>query len=376
MSDNPVVLQPVAVTEDLAKAVAGAIDPADVRAAILAEATKQTNARAEAQAAADAQAAAEKAAADAAAKAAAAVPQSFTCTENIGGKELTFEAESQGELDRMVANAYRVAFAVKSPEVATAEPVVDVLKQEADAAAKAAADAAAKAELELKFRRGEIPVDEYLTQSGAINRFLEKEGVSIDALKATVSQNQNTQFEKSWAEATEEFLHSAAGADWPGGDKNRELIGMKLASMNLIDAKDKVGALAAAYADMKKSGMVFTNDGSAQVTAGDSAAKVAAEAAAAKAAADAVTAKAAADAVAAKAVVDAAKLTPKTSSSFFGASSGVGAALTTAATASPNKVEVPKDATPEEILEAWKAAQLANGKNPNDAFNETFANRR
>jgi hypothetical protein len=34
---------------------------------------------------------------------------------------------------------------------------------------------------------------------------------------------------------------------------------------------------------------------------------------------------------------------------------------------------IPRDATPAEILEAWKQAQIKAGKNPNDAFKEQFA---
>jgi hypothetical protein len=36
---------------------------------------------------------------------------------------------------------------------------------------------------------------------------------------------------------------------------------------------------------------------------------------------------------------------------------------------------IPKDATPEQILEAWKQAQIARGIHPNDAFKEQFAQR-
>jgi hypothetical protein len=62
--------------------------------------------------------------------------------------------------------------------------------------------------------------------------------------------------ELSWNQAVQEFLHSPAGSDWPGGDKNRELMGQELQALNLVDAKDKVAALAQAYASMKSKGVV------------------------------------------------------------------------------------------------------------------------
>ena len=49
----------------------------------------------------------------------------YTRTENIGGREFTFEADSAAELDQMVLNAYRVASAVSEPQVV--EEVVDPL---------------------------------------------------------------------------------------------------------------------------------------------------------------------------------------------------------------------------------------------------------
>jgi hypothetical protein len=62
--------------------------------------------------------------------------------------------------------------------------------------------------------------------------------------------------EQSWDQAVQEFLHSPAGSDWPGGDKNRDMMGQELQALNLVDAKDKVAALAQAYASMKSKGIV------------------------------------------------------------------------------------------------------------------------
>jgi hypothetical protein len=67
---------------------------------------------------------------------------------------------------------------------------------------------------------------------------------------------------------------------------------------------------------------------------------------------------------------------------LFGASSGTGDSGATAAAAEAaakrqvTNADIPKDASPAEILAAWNAAQIAEGKNPNDAFTSQFAARR
>ena len=361
MSTDPTVLNPVVVNDDLTKAVQGALDPADIRAAILAEAAKQTTA---ATTAAAAQTAAETQAAEAAAAAdrAAAAATVFTCTEIIGGREFMFSEASQAELDRAVANAYRVAYAVQTPteeRVETPDPVA-VAEAERRAAEERASNLA---DLELKFKRGEISTADYIEQSGAMDEFLAKKGVPLSALKEAVDQTQNSQFEKSWAQATEEFLRSPAGADWPGGNQNLQIIGMQIQSMNLLDAPDKVAALVRAYNAMKESHMVFPAEQTAPVVTPPAAAAVVAPAAVDAPAAVAAPAAAAAPRVA------------SSSSSLFGASSGVGAQTTTT-TAAAGKVDVPADMTPLQIIEEWKKAQVAGGKDPNQAFTETFSARR
>ena len=359
MSNDP---RTVTMNDELAKAITGAVSQEDIKAAILAEADKQFGAAdaAAAQKAVDDKAAADKAAAEKTAADAATATSRFTSTEVIGGRSFTFEADTESELNQMVANAFRVAYAVKEDEPAQAAQTVD-----AAAAQKAAEEqAAAKADLELKFKRGEISAADYIEQSGAVDEYLAKKGIPIESLKATVEQNQATQFEKSWAQATEEFKNSPAGADWPGGAQNLELIGMKLAAMNLVDAQDKVAALARAYEDMKKTGMVFPATARPTTTA------VATTAAATVT----ETAQPAATTVAATATPVPAK-TGSTSSSLFGQSSGVSGAHTAVAT-TPAKVDIDPNASPAEMVDAWKKAQVAAGKDPNAAFVETFAARR
>lgn len=72
------------------------------------------------------------------------------------------------------------------------------------------------------------------------------------------------------------------------------------------------------------------------------------------------------------------KLKPQTSSSVFGASSGVpsssgGKAEMKARSDAAVQTAI-KDATPAEILAAWTSAQTSDGGDPNQAFIEYFRN--
>lgn len=358
------------------KAVAEATSPEQIRAALMAEAEKQAaeSAAHKAEEDASAKAAADKAAADKAAAERAAADavanQTFSLTETIGGRVFTFEASSQAELNEMVMNAYRVAYAVQSPNT---EVSVDPAVEAAEAKKREEAAAAARAEADLKFKRGEISAADYIEQTGAMDAYLEKKGISVDDLKTAIEQSRTASYQKSWAEATEEFRNSPVGADWPGGPQNLQIIGMKIAQLGLMEATDKVAALARAYKEMKDEGLIFHPAASTD----DAAAKSAAEKAAAdKVAADKAAAdKAAADKAAAeRAAANTYAGSRPASSSLFGTSSGV--ATTTVKSVGDDKFEIPPNASPAEIMEIWKAQQLANGRNPNEVFTETFAAKR
>lgn len=367
MSDN---LKSVTMTDELAKAVNAAMDPADLKAAILAEAEKQglaADTLATEQATAE-KAAADKTAADKVIADAATAKTTFSRTEVISGKEFTFEGDSEQEVNQMALNAYRVAATIQTP--ARVAPPIDPAIAAAAAQKAAEEEAANKAELELKFKRGDISTAEYIEQSGAMDAYLAKKGVPLSALQAVIEKDQNTQYEKSWMQATEEFKRSVAGADWPGGEQNKNILGMKIVAMGLTDADDKVAALAAAYADMKATNMIFPVERAAVTLSPADQAIAEATAKAAKVSAD----NAAATAVVAEAARVAALRQPAKSSSIFGASSGVN---TPAAdkSATPT-VEVPKDATPEEIIDAWKKTVVASGQSPDSAFQSQFSARR
>ena len=374
------------VTPELKAIIEAATDPEVIRNAIVAEAEKQAAAAVVDEKTAADRVVADKAAADKAAADAAAA-QTFESVETIGGKEFTFTAGSQAELDHMIANAYKVAYAVQ-PTERVVEQFVDPAVAEKQAADKAAADAVAKTELELKFKRGEISASDYIEQSGALASYLERQGVPLSELKKAVEANKGNDYEKSWQEASADFVKTSAGADWPGGEKNLEILGLKIVALGLSEAKDKVGALAQAYADMKRTGMIFPTTAEGTLSPEQqAAAKAAADKAiadktaadeAARVAAASGTAAAVAQASAETARAVAAARVQSQSSSLFGASSGVGAGTSAGATAPAApaaKTIIPDNATPAEILQAWKEAQLAGGNDPNRVFMDQFRNR-
>jgi hypothetical protein len=366
--------QTMTVTDELKKAIDAAVNPNDMREILRAELERQIAAAAGPEAAAavaaadqkivDAAAAAQAAADAENAKNSSADEPLLQRTEIIGGREFLFEATTEAELDRVILNAYKVAYATQennAPEVQV-DPVA--ARQAAEKAA--ADDAAAKVELELRFKRGEISTADYIEQSGALKDYLAKQGVPLDELRATVEQGRDNKTVLSWQQATEQFLNGPAGSDWPGGNQNLKIIGLKIAEMGLVDAEDKVGALAAAYNAMKQEKLVFKNE---EIPV--AAVTPAAAATTAAAATPATTPAAAAAATSSAAPI---LQTPRMSSGMFGASSGVGEGVS--APAPKGDVKIDPNATPEEILAAWKAQQIASGVNPNDAFIDTFKGRR
>lgn len=84
----------------------------------------------------------------------------------------------------------------------------------------------------------------------------------------------------------------------------------------------------------------------------------------------------AASKVAADKIASDAKLRPQTSSSMFGASSGVprsaGGTVEAKKASDVALTAALKDASPAEILAAWTAAQTNNGGDPNEAFISQF----
>jgi hypothetical protein len=119
-------------------------------------------------------------------------------------------------------------------------------------------------ELELAFKRGTISTAEYLEKSGAVEQFLESHGVSLPELASTLQEAQAQQLTQSWESAVSEFLSSPEGRSWPGGEKNLTLISLQLQNLGLVDAPDKVVALAQAYQHMQSRGLLFSPEADAE----------------------------------------------------------------------------------------------------------------
>jgi hypothetical protein len=183
-------------------------------------------------------------------KAAETTPaRKFHRRENIGGTDFDFTASSEEQLARDIANAREVADAVQ-PRDAQGRFISAQNQGRADE------EAARKAELLADFRAGRISADQYVEESGLVGQYLADRGVPLEAIQETVAKN----IEKSWEQASAEFAHSDVGADWPGGKKNLEVLGMTIVAMGLSETENKIGALKAAWEQMKRDGMIFTDD--------------------------------------------------------------------------------------------------------------------
>jgi hypothetical protein len=172
----------------------------------------------------------------------AATPRKFARTVEINGVKKIVEADTEHEVDRAVIELYRAAQNQQQRQQ-QAQPRTDdrrFTKQQQE-------DAVKRSDLDLRFRRGEINVDTYIAESGALDRYLESKGVSVESL-IDVSNQRYTQ---GWAEASERFKNSKEGADWPGGDQNLKIIGEEIIAMGLQESEDKLGALVAAYQKLK-----------------------------------------------------------------------------------------------------------------------------
>jgi hypothetical protein len=165
-----------------------------------------------------------------------------TKTEVIGGQSFTFTG-TDPEVTRQLVTAHKIAQAVKPAEPSSQPARLKTMAEQGH-------ELLERAELDRQFRSGLIPTEDYLARTGAVEDYLRAQG--FDVRRAAEKQ-----FESWWAEATEEFKRGV-GSDWPGGEKNKTQLGMTLAALGLVNATDKVAALAAAYAKMKKQDTIFS----------------------------------------------------------------------------------------------------------------------
>jgi len=156
----------------------------------------------------------------------------FAKTVEIGGVKHVIEGASELEVEQKLGEFYRTTFqqpAETTEQARNERGQFTAAQGKIDEAEQL--EVLAKAELELKFKRGELSTDDYLTQSGAIERHLAEQGVSMESLR-DASANQ---LRASWEQATSEFQQTEEGRRWPGGPENFRKLGNLLQEMGAAD---------------------------------------------------------------------------------------------------------------------------------------------
>jgi hypothetical protein len=180
-------------------------------------------------------------------------PQKFARAVTINGMKHIIESDSELGLEKAVGDLFRAelqpaASATQQTEVARDDRVRFTSEQ----GRLDEAELVRQSDLELRWKRGEISSDVYLTESGALDRALQAQGIDPNALREVSGKK----FEQSWADATE--LFKARHPDWIGGNENRDLIGQILVDNRLVDSEDKLAALESAYNHARDNNLLET----------------------------------------------------------------------------------------------------------------------
>jgi hypothetical protein len=173
---------------------------------------------------------------------------------NVGGGKRLFTASSVPELERNIAEAIQTWEASGGDANAGTQRSTVQARDPKTGQFIDPTNPAVIADLRARLVRGEITSEEFIAAQPQLLDSVMKERYNIDPEKV-----QGERFTNGWADATEKFLNSEAGADWPGGDANKKIIGLKLAELGLIDAEDKVAALTTAYNELKIKGGLVEN---------------------------------------------------------------------------------------------------------------------
>lgn len=180
-------------------------------------------------------------------------PTAFATTITVSGQKHIVEGKTEAEMNENLIAFYKQQLGDSAEP--TAERPRDSESGRFVAARTDESDPVAKAELELKFKRGEISTDDYLAESGAIERHLEAQGVSVEALQQVTSDRTVA----GWQQATQEFLNSPEGASWPGGEANKNLLGHVLIQMG-ADKAPNAENLRRAYQYLRDNNKLLPNE--------------------------------------------------------------------------------------------------------------------
>jgi hypothetical protein len=186
-------------------------------------------------------------------------PHRFAKNVTVDGVKHVIEGDSELDLTRKETEFYRQQ--MQQPTATRTEVTRDEQGRFTSPADQGRTDenVFAKAELELKFKRGEVSTSDYLEQSGAMEQYLAKQGIPLEELRASVEEKQGERMVQSWQEATQAFLNSPEGRSWPGGQENLKKVGEIIEQQGWQDEADKVSVLTAAYRQMRENNLVASN---------------------------------------------------------------------------------------------------------------------
>lgn len=185
-------------------------------------------------------------------------PLAYAKILTINGQKFTLEAPTEAELLHKENELLRQTFEGKTPTGdAPARDEATGRFVTAKTPAEQGAEDERKAGLLLQFQMGQISATQYIEESGAVGEYLEKQGVPLEDLKTALLERQDAKAVASWQSATDEFLNSPEGADWPGGP-NLKVIGKLLADNGLEDSPS-AETLAACWKHMKENGLALSN---------------------------------------------------------------------------------------------------------------------
>lgn len=174
---------------------------------------------------------------------AAPAPKTFSEVVEIPGVvKGTISAESELELAKKVGEFYRDRMGwAKTDQTQKRDAAGKFVAQPEELPMPADEQElmAATQELRMQLVRGELVAEEFVSKKAELEAGL--------------------QTTRDWAEAVEHFRNSDAGADWPGadfvgGEINLATMQATLAAHDLLDAEDKLSAIAGVWDFMKRTG--------------------------------------------------------------------------------------------------------------------------
>ena len=184
-------------------------------------------------------------------------PRGFAKTIVINGEKHILEAPTEAGL--LAAENQLLQSVLATPAAAKTEVARDattgrfVQAEEVDAA-----EVQRRADLDRQFRTGLISTENYLSQSGLIERYLAAQGIDVDELKSASAEKAEAKFIGSWEQATEAFRARHAN-DWEGGEENTARMAQIIADNDLADSADKLDAMERAYQHLKNNDLVAEN---------------------------------------------------------------------------------------------------------------------